>query len=79
MRDNREMGGSDLWVPVWAALSDESLEHRLRHYYWLSTQAPNLYQKRFELRVVEAERRGKPELTRNAMNWVRLYGCPPPI
>ena len=73
------MAGSDPWVPVWAALSDESLEHRLRHYYWLSTQAPNLYQMRFELLVAEAERRSKPELAENAKAWVALYGCPPPI
>lgn len=73
------MAGADSWFPVWAALSDESLEHRLRHYYWLSTQAPNIYKTRYDFLVAEAERRGKPRLVEYAKAWVARYGCQPPI
>ena len=63
---------------VWAALSDESLEHRLRHYYWLTTEAPNLYIGRFAALVEEARRRDKPEMVDRAKQWVNRYGAPPP-
>lgn len=70
------MPDSNSWLPVWAALSDESLEHRLRHYYWLSMNAPNLYQSRFVLLVAEAVRRGKPQIVDGAKEWVSKHGSP---
>jgi len=70
---------SDDWKPVWAALSDDSLEHRLRYYYWLSLNAPNLYKARFSLLVAEAVRRGKPQIVVRAKEWVAEHGNPPPF
>ena len=69
----------DTWLPVWAALSDRSLEKRLRHYYWLSMKAPKLHQERFAQLVAEADRRGKPELVDQAKGWVARYGNPWPL
>jgi len=69
----------DSWLPVWAALSDESLEHRLRHYYWLTLRAPNLYKARFTLLVAEAVRRGKPQIVVRAKEWVAEHGDQPPL
>ena len=69
----------ETWLSVWAALSDESLEHRLRHYYWLSLGAPNLYKSRFALLVAEAMRRGKLDIINNAKEWVAKHGSPPPL
>lgn len=65
------------WLPVWAALSDESLEHRLRHYYWLSLSAPNFYRSRFALLAGEAIRRGKEEIIEKAKEWVVQHGSAP--
>ena len=64
----------DDWLLVWAALSDDSLEHRLRHYYWLSLSAPNLYKARFTLLVAEAVRRGRPQIVVRAKEWVAEHG-----
>ena len=64
----------DDWQAVWSALSDESLENRLRHYYWLSTAAPKIYIGRFAALVEEARRRGKPQMVDRAKEWVKSYG-----
>jgi hypothetical protein len=69
----------DDWLLVWAALSDDSLEHRLRHYYWLSLSAPNLYTSRFSLLVAEAVRRGKPQIVVRAKEWVAEHGNLSPL
>ncbi len=74
---NLIMPYGESWLPVWAALSDESLEQRLRHYYWLSMSAPTLYQSRFALLSAEAMRRGKEEIIENAKNWVARHGSGP--
>jgi hypothetical protein len=60
-----------VWQSVWAALSDESLENRLRHYYWLTILTPHLYLARFLGLVKEANRRGKPEIVKKVEQWVR--------
>ena len=67
----------DEWDSVWSELSDESLEQRLCHYFWLSTLAPNIYQSRLALLVAEVERRGKPEIVEKIKAWVTKYGTPP--
>lgn len=69
----------DDWQPVWAALSDDSLEHRLRHYYWLARTAPNLYIGRYAALVEEANRRGHPEMVTRATQWVVRNGAPSPL
>lgn len=77
IRENPGLANPDAWFQVWTALSDDSLEHRLRHYYWLSTKCPNIYKTGFGLLVAEAERRGKPEFIEEAKAWVTRYGGPP--
>jgi hypothetical protein len=69
----------DPWLPVWSALSDESLEDRLRHYLWLSHVDPVMNQRRYEHLVAEAERRGKPEIVERAKQWVRSHEMSPPL
>lgn len=69
----------DEWHSVWATLTDDSLEHRLRHYYWLTTVAPNLHIGRFAALVEEAKRRGKPEIAERARRWVDRNGVPSPL
>ena len=76
VRENPGLVNPDSWFVVWTALSDDSLKHRLRHYCWLSTKAPNLYATGFGLLVAEAERRGKPEIVEEAKSWVAKYGAP---
>lgn len=68
------MANVDTWLPVWAALSDETLGQRLRHYFWLSIKAPYVYPGRFEQLAAEAKRRGKPEMVDRAKQWVTRYG-----
>ena len=60
--------------PIWAALSDESLELRLRHYYWLTTTDPHLHIGRYAVLVEEAHKRGKPEMVERAKDWVKMHG-----
>lgn len=69
----------DSWLSVWSALSEESLENRLRHYLWLSRSAPALYQQRYEHLVAEAERREKLELVERARRWVASHNAPTPL
>jgi hypothetical protein len=69
----------DDFQPVWAALSDDALEKRLRRYYWLTTAAPNIYLVRFLGLVEEVKRRGKPEILTKVEHWVERYGGPPPL
>ena len=71
------------WQPVWTALSDESLENRLRHYYLLTTvhspsawMASDIYRGRFTALVKEARRRGKPQLVERAKLWVGCHIAP---
>ena len=68
----------DGWDSAWEKLSDESLEQRLSHYYWLSTLAPNIYQARLAVLIAETERRGKPEIVEKAKARVQKHGSPPP-
>lgn len=65
--------------PAWASLTDDDLEPRLRHYYWLNKAAPNIYRESFDSVVGEAHRRGKPNLVENAKKWVEKYGAPAPL
>lgn len=71
-------GMQNNWPSVWAALSDESLEHRLRHYYWLTRTAPNIYMTRYAQLVAEAKRREKLEIVENAKQWVVNHDMLPP-
>ncbi len=64
---------SDRWDSVWSELSDETLEQRLAHFYWLATLAPNIYQPRLAVLIAEAERRGKPDLVERVTTWTK-YG-----
>ena len=68
---------SDKWDSVWSELSDETLEQRLSHYYWLATLAPNIYLPRLAVLIAEAERRGKPEIVDRVKAWVTKYGRSP--
>jgi hypothetical protein len=77
IRENPSLANLDGWCQVWMALSDNSLKDRLRRYYWLSTNAPNIYKTGFGLLVAEAERRGKPEIVEEAKAWVTRYGIRP--
>jgi hypothetical protein len=76
VRDNPLSENS--WLPIWAALSDESLEDRLRHYYRLSKTA-DIHQQWFAQLVAEAKRRGRPEVVEKAKEWVAHYGVLPSI
>jgi hypothetical protein len=58
------------WLPVWAALTDEGLEKRLRYYLWLEKITPAVPQPRISLLSAEAERRGRPEIVTRAAQWV---------
>ena len=60
----------DDWLPVWSALSDESLEQRLRHYLWIEKSAPRISLGRADQLKAEAERRGKPEIIERAVQWL---------
>jgi hypothetical protein len=77
IRENPSLANPDGWFLAWMALSDDSLKDRLRRYYWLSTNAPNIYKAGFGLLVAEAERRGKPEIVEEAKAWVTRYGNHP--
>jgi len=66
------------WKPVWATLSDESLEHRLRHYYWLTTMEPDIYITLYAQLVAEAKRRDRLEIVVKAKEWVAVLDTPPP-
>jgi hypothetical protein len=78
IRENPGLANPDGWFQVWMALSDDSLKQRLCHYYWLSTNAPNIYKTEFGLLVAEAERRGKPEIVEEAKVWVTRHGAATP-
>lgn len=65
-----------VWQPVWAALSDDGLESRLRHYYWLTIWTPHLYLARFLGLVKEANRRGKPEIVKHVEQWLKRFEDP---
>jgi hypothetical protein len=77
IRENPSLANPDGWFLAWMALSDDSLKDRLRRYYWLSTNASNIYKAGFGLLVAEAERRGKPEIVEEAKAWVTRYGNHP--
>ena len=57
-------------LPVWAALSDATLEKRLRQYLWQSKMGVLVYAGRLGQLIAEAERRGKPEIVESAQKWV---------
>jgi len=61
----------DETLPVWAALTDEALERRLRVYLWHSKLGSLVYQGRLDQLIAEAERRGKLEIVSRARDWVR--------
>lgn len=69
MGDNLQM--PDPSLPVWAAVTDEALECRLRVYLWQEKLGSLLYQGRLQQLITEAERRGKPEIVTRAKNWVQ--------
>ncbi len=60
----------DNGLPVWAALTDEALERRLRVYLWQSKLGSLLYQGRLDQLIAEADRRGKPQIVTRAKDWV---------
>jgi hypothetical protein len=64
-------------LPVWAALTDEGLEKRLRYYLWLS-RIVSTYERRVAQLIAEAERRGHAEMIENAKQWVAHHETPPP-
>jgi hypothetical protein len=55
---NKRMGPDDGWPRVWAGMSDEELQDRLRHYLFLAN-GPNRHARRIVQLVAEAGRRGK--------------------
>ena len=57
-------------LTVWAALTDDALERRLRVYLWQSNMGASLYEGRAAQLIEEAERRGKPEIVEKARQWV---------
>ena len=61
---------SDNGLPVWAALSDEALEQRLRVYLWQSKMGTGSYGGRVAQLTAEAARRGRPEIAEKAKAWV---------
>jgi len=67
----------EAWLPVWAALSDQGLEKRLRYYLWLEKMTPAAPQPRFNQLSAEAERRGKPEIVARAAQWVARSNTAP--
>lgn len=68
-----------VWQSVWAALTDDGLENRLRRYYWLTILSPHVYLARFLGLMREAERRGKPQIVEKAEEWMEKYGAPAPL
>jgi len=57
-------------LSIWAAISDEALERRLRHYFWQAKMGTAPYAGRLDQLIAEAERRGKPEIAEKAQGWV---------
>lgn len=52
-------------------MSDTDLESAARYYLWLMQQFPDLPNQRLDEIVAEAERRGKPEILRQAKASIR--------
>jgi len=69
----------DNWLSVWAALSDEGLQKRLRYYLWLSMAVPDTHDRRVAQLMAEAQRRGKPEIIEGARKSVEEGKAPPPL
>ncbi|HEY1240553.1 MAG TPA: hypothetical protein VGF16_08340 [Bryobacteraceae bacterium] len=66
------------WLSVWAALSDDALEKRLRYYLWLAISVPNTHERRVAQLIEEAERRGNHEMVARAKTWVASSATAPP-
>jgi hypothetical protein len=66
------MGPDDGWPRVWAGMSDEELQDRLRHYLFLAN-GPNRHARRIVQLVAEAGRRGKAQMLDEAMQWVNSH------
>ena len=56
----------ETWLPVWTALSDESLAQRVRYYRTLSSPTSAFCRLRFALLFAEANKRGKLKTMDNA-------------
>ncbi len=55
----------------WVQMSDTDLENAARYYLWLSQEFPDLPNKRLDEIVMEAGRRGKPEIVSHAKASIR--------
>ena len=66
-----------VWQPVWAVLGDDTLENRLRHYYWLTLLTPHLYLARFLGLVKEANRQWQTGDREEGRAVGEKYGDPP--
>ena len=55
----------------WVQMSDKDLESAARYYLWLVQQFPDLPNQRLDEIVVEASRRGKPEIISHAKASIR--------
>ena len=69
MGDNLQMPYAGL--PIWAALTDDELERRLRVYLWQVKVGSLVNQGRPDQLIAEAERRGRPEIVTRARDWVK--------
>ena len=54
----------------WSQLSDEDLRHAARYYVWLADAYPDLHTERLQEVIAEVNRRGKPEILREARDSV---------
>jgi hypothetical protein len=67
------MDTDDGWPKVWADMSDDELQDRLRHYLFLAENGPLQQAKRIAQLVGEADKRGKAEMMNEAMQWVKTH------
>ena len=54
------------WTQNWGQMSDTDLESAARYYFWLATNFPELHKDRLDEIILEARRRGKPEILEQA-------------
>jgi hypothetical protein len=67
------MDTNDGWPKVWAEMSDEELQDRLRHCLFLAANSPLQHAKRMAQLVAEADKRGKAEIVDEARGWVDTH------
>lgn len=63
------------WLPVWTALSDDSLEHRVRYYRSISSQTSAFCRLRFALLFAEANKRDRLKDTDNPKQAAKQTGA----